>query len=116
MKKEQLYKIINDICVFKNPNNFNDYHKKIFKKKMNFQKIIFMFPKTNIDLNFNKKGQFLEDINVNYVQQNPKKIINKGKKNIKKNKNHKRERDYIILIDDDDNDIIDDKKNLKENL
>ena len=51
---------------------------------MNFQKIIFMFPKTNIDLNFNKKGQFLEDINVNYVQQNPKKIINKGKKNIKK--------------------------------
>ena len=75
-----------------------------------------MFPKTNIDLNFNKKGQFLEDINVNYVQQNPKKIINKGEKNIKKNKNHKRERDYIILIDDDDNDIIDDKKNLKENL
>ena len=45
MKKEQLYKIINDICVFKNPNIFNDYHKKIFKKKMNFQKIIFMFPK-----------------------------------------------------------------------
>ena len=33
MKKEQLYKIINDICVFKNPNNFNVYHKKIFKKK-----------------------------------------------------------------------------------
>ena len=28
MKKEQLYKKINDICVFKNTNIFNDYHKK----------------------------------------------------------------------------------------
>ena len=84
MKKEHLYKIINDICVFKNPNNFNDYHKKIFKKKNELPKNYFYVSQTNIDLNFNKKGQFLEDINVNYVQQNPKKIFNKGKKNIKK--------------------------------
>lgn len=41
MKKEQLYKIINDICVFKNPNNFNDYHKKIFKKKNELPKNYF---------------------------------------------------------------------------
>ncbi len=45
MKEEQLFKIIKDIWVFKNPNNFNDYHKNIFKKKMNFQKIIFKFLK-----------------------------------------------------------------------
>ncbi len=41
MKEEQLYKIINDIFVFKNPNNFNDHHKNIFKKKNELPKNYF---------------------------------------------------------------------------
>ena len=75
MKKEHLYKIINDICVFKNPNNFNDYHKKIFKKKKwknELSKNYFYASPTNIDFNFNNNGQFLEDVIVNYSTKSKK--------------------------------------------
>lgn len=113
MKDEELSKTINNICVFKNPNNFTDYHKNIFKKNNEVTKNYFYVSQRNIDLYFNNKGQFLEDKIGNFIQQNQNKIINKGKKNIKKYKNHKRERDYIVLVEDDDNGIVEDKNNFK---
>ena len=91
MKDEELSKTINNICVFKNPNNFTDYHKNIFKKNNEVTKNYFYVSQRNIDLYLN----------------------NKGKKNIKKYKNHKRERDYIVLVEDDDNGIVEDKNNFK---
>ena len=104
--EEEILKNINAMCCFVNPNNFNEYHKYTFRGENDITKNYFYVSEKNINFNpiHNEKNQ-------NLLKQRNNKIINKGKKHIKNNKDNKRERDYMIIIDDEENEIIEESYN-----
>ena len=103
---EEILNNINAMCYFVNPNNFDEYNKYIYKGENDITKNYFYVSEKNINFNpiHNEKNQ-------NLLEQRNNKIINKGKKHIKNNKDNKRERDYMIIIDDEENEIIEESYN-----
>jgi hypothetical protein len=93
------------MCVFENPNNFDLYHYFTLTEKYENQKNYFYVSETNVKYKFKNNGKLLDGHNTNSLNNNNS-SINKGIKNITKNKSHKRNRD-IILINDDDSDKFD---------
>ncbi len=92
---------IHKMCFFENPNNFDLYHYFTLTEKYENQKNYFYVSETNVKYKFKNNGKLLDGHNTNSLNNNNS-SINKGIKNITKNKSHKRNRD-IILINDDDN-------------
>ena len=107
--KDSIYKM----CIFTNPNDFNNYHKSTFKNKNDKVKNYFYVSTKNEKNPYRiHEGQFLKDKLENYNEQKQNKIINKGKKKINTIQlSNKRDRNYIILTDDKENEKLEEKDN-----